>query len=123
MNCKKEKLMIRRGKFGKFIACDGYPDCKTTFALPSNALIKTSKNICKECQYPSVTIIKKGKRPQEICINPNCTSKTNGIKEEKQEEKICPKCKNKLVLRKSFYGQFYGCSNYPKCRHIEKISK
>ncbi|MBW2985501.1 DNA topoisomerase I [Candidatus Woesearchaeota archaeon] len=123
MNCKKEKLMIRRGKFGKFIACDGYPDCKTTFALPSNALIKTSKTICKECQYPSVIVIKKRKRPQELCINPECPSKTNGAEEEKEEkeERICPKCKSKLILRKSFYGQFYGCSTYPKCRHISKI--
>ena len=122
MICKKGKLMVRRGKFGKFIACDKYPKCKTTFALPHNALTKASKNICNECKYPSVTIIKKGKRPQELCINPDCKSKTHPTKET-EKEKTCPKCKNKLILRKSFYGEFYGCSNYPKCRHTEKIIK
>ncbi|MBN3490673.1 type I DNA topoisomerase [Acholeplasma equirhinis] len=36
-------------------------------------------------------------------------------------EKVCPLCGKQLVLRKSKYGQFYGCSGYPKCRHIEQI--
>jgi ribosomal protein S27AE len=40
------------------------------------------------------------------------------------KEKICPRCGNKLVLRTAKRGenvgnQFYGCSNYPKCRYVE----
>ncbi len=37
-----------------------------------------------------------------------------------QQQKICPGCKTPLVLRKGKYGEFYGCSNYPKCRYILK---
>lgn len=36
-------------------------------------------------------------------------------------EKICPECGNKLVMRRGKYGMFWGCSNYPKCHHIESI--
>lgn len=36
-------------------------------------------------------------------------------------EKICPECGSKLVVRKGRYGMFLGCSNYPKCNHIEKL--
>lgn len=36
-------------------------------------------------------------------------------------DKICPNCGGNLVIRKSKYGEFYGCSNYPKCKHIEEI--
>ena len=36
-------------------------------------------------------------------------------------EKKCPKCSKNLVLRSSIYGKFYGCSDYPKCKHIEKL--
>ena len=36
-------------------------------------------------------------------------------------EKKCPKCDSNLVLRSSIYGKFFGCSKYPKCKHIEKI--
>lgn len=38
-------------------------------------------------------------------------------------EKICPECGSKLVVRKGRYGMFLGCSNYPKCNHIEKLEK
>lgn len=33
----------------------------------------------------------------------------------------CPKCGGKLILRTGEYGQFYGCSNYPRCRFIKQI--
>ena len=35
---------------------------------------------------------------------------------EKIEQGICPLCGGKLVLRDGKYGEFYGCSNYPKCK-------
>lgn len=35
-------------------------------------------------------------------------------------ERLCPKCEGKLVQRKSKFGPFFGCANYPKCRHIDK---
>ncbi len=38
-------------------------------------------------------------------------------KNEQIEKGICPRCKGKLVKRKGKYGEFYGCSNYPKCRY------
>lgn len=34
---------------------------------------------------------------------------------------VCPKCKGALVLRKGKYGNFQGCSNYPKCRYTNQI--
>ena len=132
-NCKEGQLTIRKGKFGQFIACDKYPDCKTIFSLPS-ALIKPTKNVCEKCGLPKVMIIKKRKRPQEVCINPKCPSKMEGYPAEKLKEmeeiesgkleKPCPKCKKgKLVLRKSIYGAFLGCNRYPKCRYTEKFEK
>lgn len=35
-------------------------------------------------------------------------------------KKICPKCGGKLVERKGQYGNFLGCSNYPKCKFTSK---
>ena len=37
-----------------------------------------------------------------------------------QQGLICPWCKKDLVLRKGKYGEFYGCSGYPKCTFIRK---
>ncbi|MBW2989173.1 DNA topoisomerase I [Candidatus Woesearchaeota archaeon] len=129
--CKKGILMLRKGKFGNFAACNAYPGCKTTFSLPNNAVIKPSKNICKVCGMPMVLAIKK-KKPMEFCLNPDCKSKhvegeagelAKGIAKG-DVEKPCPKCKKgKLVLRKSIYGSFLGCSSYPKCRYTERLDQ
>lgn len=40
--------------------------------------------------------------------------------EQTKEQKICPYCNAELVLRKGKYGEFYGCSNYPKCNYTMK---
>lgn len=128
--CKTGELHIRRGKYGPFAACNKYPKCKTTFSLPSNALIKPAKKECPECGSPMVIAIKRGKRPQEFCINKECKSKNvegDAGKEAKEVakgivEKECPKCKEgKIVLRKSIYGSFFACDRYPKCKYTEKI--
>ena len=46
----------------------------------------------------------------------------NKLKEEnnKVNDMICPKCGGKLVLKNGKYGNFIGCSNYPKCHYIKK---
>lgn len=36
-------------------------------------------------------------------------------------DKICPECGNKLVVRKGKYGNFLGCTGYPKCKYLEKL--
>ncbi len=120
----KGKLMIRFGKFGRFIACDAYPACKVTFKLPATGLVKKSEKLCDLCHSPKIMVIQKGKRPNEYCINPECKSKIQFSKSEaKKIDKKCPKCGKELILRRSFYGEFFGCSGYPECRHIENVPK
>ncbi len=120
--CKIGSIMVRRGKFGRFGACSKYPDCKTTFKLPATGLIQPSKNVCKHCNFPMLTMIRKGKRPQEVCLNPDCSEKK--VDEALYKDKVCSKCgKGKMVLRKSVYGGFLACDQYPKCRSIENLKK
>lgn len=40
--------------------------------------------------------------------------------ENAKQQKICPYCNAELVLRSGKYGEFYGCSNYPRCRYTMK---
>lgn len=118
--CKDGSLIIRSGKYGKFIACDKYPDCKTTFKLPSSGLFEVTDKVCDDCNFPKIKVIRRGKRPQEACINPDCKGKAV----PDVEEKPCSKCgKGTMVLRKSIYGAFLACNKYPKCRNIEKLPK
>ena len=132
INCKTGKLQIRRGKYGAFIACNGYPECKTTISLPRDALLKPAGKKCEHCEYPLILKIMRKKRPQEFCINKDCKSKeiegdagkeAQDIESGKVERK-CEKCnKGKLVVRKSLYGSFLGCSKYPKCKFTEKLEE
>lgn len=42
------------------------------------------------------------------------------VKSGESDMKLCPKCGSVLKLRNGRYGQFFGCSGYPDCRHTEK---
>ena len=68
-----------------FIGCSNYPNCKTTFSLPKFAVPKPTDNACKECQFPIVNMIRKGKRPYQFCINPNCKTKEDYKKKIEEE--------------------------------------
>jgi DNA topoisomerase-1 len=131
-NCKEGVLRMRFSKKNKtrFIACDKYPDCKTTFAIPQSGGVKGTEKLCEECKQPLIMILMKKRKPQEVCLNKECPSKktenvhpdvktVNGVETIK---KICPKCGKDLIVRKSIYGQFIGCTGYPKCRHTERIA-
>ncbi|MBW6442233.1 DNA topoisomerase I [Patescibacteria group bacterium] len=72
--CKKGNLSISYSKKTRryFIACNAYPDCKNTYSLPPNGLIKKTKEICEECGFQKMMLIRKGKRPWIFCFNPEC---------------------------------------------------
>ena len=122
IKCKEGSLTMKRGKFGSFLACDKYPECKQTLPVPKGSLTKYSGEQCEHCNGPLVTVIRKGKRPQNVCVNPECPSRDEQNKElQKDEGMKCPECeKGKLVLRKSAYGSFLACDQFPKCKYIKK---
>ncbi len=124
--CKDGELVIKRGKFGKFIACNNYPDCKTIFNMPKTGTVKPTDKVCEVCGHPKIIVRLPKKSPQELCINPDCkTRQVEGQemgKKYPEEGMTCPTCKKgKMVLRQSFYGYFLGCDNYPKCRTMMNI--
>ena len=42
-------------------------------------------------------------------------------KKELLQSDICPKCNGKLIKKQGKYGEFVGCSNYPKCKYTRKV--
>ncbi len=126
--CTTGTIMVKKGKFGRFLACNNYPECKTTFNVPNTGIIKSASENCKECGYPLIFIINKG-RKNKFCINPECpTRKSPGNskgedKKYEEEGMQCPECKTgKMMLKNGFYGEFLACNNYPKCKTIMKIT-
>ncbi len=113
-------LIVKFGRFGKFIACSNYPNCryteKTKAEKETEEKIKkeNGKEICKLCGSPMV--IKRGRYGIFLgCSNyPTCK---NIKKIENKTGVKCPKCgTGEIVERKSKRGRvFYGCNAYPKC--------
>ncbi len=87
--CKKGHLAITYSKKTKrfFIACDAYPDCKNTFPLPPNGVIKKTDKVCEECGYPMLMRLKKGRKPWIFCFNPDCPTNESWAKNYKNNQK------------------------------------
>ena len=79
--------MIRRGKFGPFIACGRYPDCDATHSIPPNAMIKIIEDKCPDCKYHMLFVIRSGKRPWKYCINKDCPKKVEWRKQQEELKK------------------------------------
>ena len=59
-------------------------------------------------------------------INKSTNNFTDDIKKDfaynlDSNENVCPRCGGGLKIRKGKYGQFFGCSNYPKCRYTKNL--
>ena len=106
-------MVIKWGRNGRFLACSGWPECKTTRPLPEEEARNRTDAKCEKCGSPMV--IKTGRfgRFMACSAYPKCKNTkpvTLGIK--------CPKpdCGGE-ILEKSTRSKrvFYGCTNYPKC--------
>ena len=61
----------------RFIGCTNYfrGICKTSFPLPQRGNVRPTRNNCKACGWSQVLVWLKGKRPWNLCFNPNCSLK------------------------------------------------
>lgn len=122
--CEKcdQSMIIKWGRFGKFMACSGYPECKNTKDLSKgdepgkSAPPETVEGECEKCQAP--LILKMGRFGKFVACSkyPECKFTRPidlGIS--------CPEegCKGNISPRRSKRGKtFYGCSQYPNCNFI-----
>jgi DNA topoisomerase-1 len=108
-----KKLVIKSGKYGRFKACSGYPDCTFKQSIGK----KEAKPVDEKCpKCGSQMVLRRGKYgPFVACSNyPSCKY----IKKEKKDTGIsCPECDGMIVQKKTRKGKlFFGCSNFPKCK-------
>jgi len=114
-NCGRP-MVLKKGRFGQFFACSGYPDCKTTKQIGG----EQRKDIPLEEKCPNCdsNLVQKFGRYGEFvaCSNyPKCKfvkQKTIGVP--------CPNCsQGEIVERRSKRGRtFYGCNRYPECDFV-----
>jgi DNA topoisomerase I len=109
------KLAARSGRFGPFIACENYPECKYTRRLTTDKKPDEPTNeTCRVCSAPM--LIKHGRYGRFMACSryPECKHTRPvplGVK--------CPKDGGDLTERRSRRGKiFFGCANYPACDFV-----
>lgn len=112
--CGKQ-LVIKEGRFGRFKACSGYPDCQYKQSMTRKEAEPIDED-CPECG--SRLVIRHGKYGAFVaCSNyPKCKY----VKKDAKDTGIaCPEeCGGTLVRKKTKRGKiFYGCSRFPKCKY------
>ena len=126
-NCGKP-MVYRFSRNGRYLACTGYPECKTTYPVDREGKRITDVQAdvaCPKCGKPMV--IRKGRYgPFLSCADyPECKGVVNLDKKGNiklpsapplQVDLKCPKCESPLNLRRSKRGPWLSCSKYPKCR-------
>jgi len=115
-NCGRP-MVLKKGRFGTFFACTGYPDCKTTKPIGGTQK-KPDVPLDEKCpQCGSNMVLKTGRFGEfTACGNyPTCKhvkQKTIGMR--------CPECsQGEVVERRSKRGKtFYGCHRWPDCNFV-----
>jgi DNA topoisomerase-1 len=94
-------MVIKFGRFGQFLACSNYPECRTTREIAKPA---------PDSEASSAT-------------SSTSAASTEAGKAETEEAEECDLCGRPMALKRGRFGQFLGCTGYPECRNIRKIAK
>ena len=114
-NCGRP-MVLKKGRFGQFFACSGYPECKTTKQIGGEQ--RKDVPLEEKCPQCDSNLVQKFGRYGEFvaCSNyPKCKyvkQKTIGV--------ACPNCSTgEIVERRSKRGKtFFGCNRYPECDFV-----
>jgi len=129
-------MVIKWGRYGKFLACSGYPECKNTRQLAGTdgegapeVHEDVARAVCPRDAQPMV--LKKGRfGPFLACSRyPECKETRRLVRGEGGKLQVevlapidekCPECASPLMWRRGRFGPFIACSNYPACKFIKK---
>ncbi|SHH18213.1 type I DNA topoisomerase [Clostridium grantii] len=108
-------MVIKKGRFGDFLACPGYPECKNTKQIQTELDIP-----CPKCGGKIVQRRSKKGRTFYGCNNyPEC----DFVSWDEPTDKKCPVCESLMVVKNNKkLGEFYQCPN-KECKHIEEKAK
>ncbi len=130
-------MVIKWGRYGRFLACSGYPECKNTRQLAGEAEGQVDvhedvgKEVCPRDLSHGPMILKKGRfGPFLACARyPECKGTRRLVRGEGGKltvevlpplDEKCPQCGEDLMWKRGRFGPFIACSDYPNCKYIKK---
>jgi DNA topoisomerase I len=125
-------MAIKFGRYGEFLACTNYPDCKNTKEIAKAAAAEVTDGeepiTCEKCGKQMA--LKRSRFGQFFACTgyPDCKN-TKDPKLMKagadtgEPQPPCEKCGKDMVMRRGRFGPFLSCSGYPDCSNIRKVGK
>ncbi|HZI94227.1 MAG TPA: type I DNA topoisomerase [Patescibacteria group bacterium] len=139
-------MVVKWGRYGKFLACTGYPECRNTAELkdtgaagekgetgedgesPAPSPTAMHQETCEKCGKEMV--VRRGRFGQFLaCTGYPACKNTRRIqinaagevtsKKDRLLEELCPQCGKQMAVKHGRFGEFTACSNYPECRYIK----
>jgi DNA topoisomerase-1 len=116
------ELLLRKGRYGEFIACSNFPKCKYTKNPDGTEKEEpeATDEVCDKCGSPMV--IKDSRRGKFLACSayPKCKN-AKSLTPPRELDVPCPLCGGKIQEREGKRGKFFGCANYPKCKFISNF--
>ncbi len=123
--CEKcgSPMSVKRGRFGKFLACTKYPECKGTKPLPGEAKRAEPEPTDEKCPVCGAMMVKKIGRfgPFLSCVRyPECKTIKNiekVVMDSEGKPIMCPTCGTGTIIERMSKKRkvFYSCNRYPEC--------
>ncbi len=88
-------MLIKTGRYGKFLACSAFPDCKNIKSMPG-----TDRDRNGQADNEQINALK-----------------------EKYKNEICDKCGSPMTIKVGRFGPFLACTGYPKCKNLKNIKE
>ena len=98
-----KKMAIKRGRFGDYLECPDYPECKTRESIPKG--------------------IDFDRTEEEVKLNESISAIKAAEQQIIDEAGKCEKCGNSFSIKMGRFGKFLACTGYPECKNIKKIAK
>jgi DNA topoisomerase-1 len=111
-----EQMIIRWGRFGRFLAC---PKCGKTKSLFQDTVTNEK---CEKCGSPLILKRKDEKKTLYCSAYPVCDY-TSDVVGPKVTDVVCEKCGKNMVIRMGRRGEFLACPGFPKCRNAKPLRK
>ncbi|MDD5312549.1 MAG: type I DNA topoisomerase [Dehalococcoidia bacterium] len=144
-------MVVKTSRYGKFLACSGYPKCKGKKAIAAKTEARADSQTSEIAELPQEVlsqpcpvcgkpmILKTGRYGKFLTCSeyPQCKGKRT-IKnddgtgeasadrtagETKTSKQKCPECGEPMVIKMGKYGKFLACSRYPECKTTRRLYK
>ncbi|MCX6796025.1 MAG: type I DNA topoisomerase [Candidatus Falkowbacteria bacterium] len=88
-------MLIKTGRYGKFLACSAFPNCRNIKSMPG-----ADRDRNNQADSEQITALK-----------------------QKYKDEVCEQCGSAMTIKVGRFGPFLACTGYPKCRNLKNIKE